>query len=58
VFVEDTVKNSLLLTSGKVEDIISGKDYGIGIRIFKGLRCIYAYTNDEEKLSKEILIGF
>ena len=51
VFVEDTIKNNLVLSSGKVEDIISGKDYGVGIRIFKGLRCIYAYTNDDSLTS-------
>lgn len=51
VFVEDTIKNSLGLVSGKVEEIVSGKDYGVGIRIFKGLRCIYAYTNDDSLTS-------
>ncbi|MDZ5254579.1 TldD/PmbA family protein [Clostridium sp. LIBA-8841] len=47
VFVEEKLNNKIVLTSGSVKDIISGKDYGIGIRIFKGLKCIYAYTNDD-----------
>ena len=44
VFVEEKLNNNIVLTSGAVKDMISGKDYRIGIRIFKGLKCIYAYT--------------
>lgn len=51
IFVEDRISNNIVLTSGAVKDIISGKDYGIGIRIFKGLKCIYAYTNDDSLTS-------
>lgn len=51
VFVEEKLNNNIVLTSGAVKDIISGKDYGIGIRIFKGLKCIYAYTNDDSLMS-------
>lgn len=47
IFVEDTIKNNITLTSGKVESLVGGKDYGIGIRIFKGLKSMYAYTNDD-----------
>ena len=31
---------------GKVQDAIGGRSYGIGIRIFKGLKSVYAYTNN------------
>ena len=51
VFVEDTIKNNITLTSGKVENLVGGKDYGIGIRIFKGLKSMYAYTNDDSMQS-------
>lgn len=49
VFIEDTEKSSLGLVNGKIETAVSGRDFGIGIRIFKGLRSVYAYTNDTSK---------
>ena len=53
VFIEDTERSSLGLVNGQIETAVSGRDFGIGIRIFKGLRSIYAYTND---ISKEGLL--
>ncbi|ONI48116.1 peptidase C69 [Candidatus Epulonipiscioides saccharophilum] len=47
VFVEDNTKKTIVLISGKIEDIIGGQDYGIGIRVCKGLKSMYAYTNDD-----------
>lgn len=49
VFIEDTQRSSLGLVDGKIETAVSGRDFGIGIRIFKGFRSIYAYTNDFTK---------
>lgn len=49
VFVEDRYTNNLSLQSGKVESSMSGRDFGIGIRIFKGLQSVYAYTTDSSK---------
>ncbi|NFI56104.1 TldD/PmbA family protein [Clostridium botulinum] len=46
VFEDDSVNNSISLIDGKVEDAIGGRNYGIGIRIFKGLKSVYAYTNN------------
>lgn len=46
LFIEDKYVNSLTLQSGKIEQSISGRDFGIGIRIFSGLQSIYTYTND------------
>ena len=46
IFIEDRSDNSLALQSGKIEKAISGRDFGIGIRIFSGLESIYTYTND------------
>lgn len=46
IFVEDTVSNTIGLVNGKIETAVSGRDFGVGIRIFKGLRSVYAYTND------------
>ncbi len=54
VFIEDKFVNSIELQSDKVDRIISGRDFGIGIRIFSGLQNVYTYTSDftEEGLIK------
>ena len=49
IFVEDKTINSIRMMNGKIEDVISGRDYGAGIRIMKGYKCVYAYTNDTDK---------
>lgn len=46
VFIEDKYVNTIALQSGKIEKSISGRDFGIGIRIFSGLQSIYTYTTD------------
>ncbi|MDK2934880.1 MAG: TldD protein [Clostridiales bacterium] len=46
IFCEDTINNSFSMVDGKVDTAVSGRDFGIGIRIFKGYRSVYAYTND------------
>lgn len=53
IFVEDKFSNQLTLQNGIVERSNSGRDAGVGIRIFNGLQSVYAYTND---FSKEGLI--
>ena len=54
VFVEKKNSSSLYMIDGKIESALSGKDFGIGIRIFKDLYSVYGYTNDmsEENLLK------
>ncbi|MBS4172970.1 TldD/PmbA family protein [Bacillus sp. FJAT-49736] len=49
IFVEDRYSNSIYLQSGRIEKSISGRDYGVGIRVFKGLQSVYAYTTDFSK---------
>lgn len=53
VFVEEKQTNSIMMLGGKVEDSVSGRDFGVGIRIFQGLRSVYAFTNEhtEAKLT-------
>ena len=46
IFEDDSINNSISLVDGKVHDAIGGRSYGIGIRIFKGLKSVYAYTNN------------
>ncbi|MFA1821922.1 TldD/PmbA family protein [Virgibacillus oceani] len=46
VFVEDRYTNNMTYQSNRLDKSISGRDFGVGIRIFKGLQSAYAYTND------------
>lgn len=46
IFVEDRFANHLELQSHKIERAVSGRDFGIGIRIFSGLQNVYTYTTD------------
>ncbi|CEG29388.1 TldD/PmbA family protein [Bacillus sp. B-jedd] len=52
LFVEDKRNTSLTMTGGVVEKALSGRDFGVGIRILKGDYSVYAFTNDtsEENL--------
>jgi TldD protein len=45
LFVEDKINSGISLIGGKIENTMSGRDYGIGIRIFDGFFSVYAYTN-------------
>ena len=47
--MEDTRGTNLRMLNGRVEEGVSGRDYGVGIRIFQGFRSVYAYTNDTGK---------
>ena len=49
IFVEDKTNNGIVMIGGKVESTVSGRDYGVGIRIFKGFNSVYAYTNKSDK---------
>jgi TldD protein len=51
IFLEEKKGTSLYLIDDKVEQVLSGIDLGIGIRIFKGLFSVYVYTNDLKKES-------
>lgn len=53
IFVEDRLTNQLFLQDGKLEKSLSGRDFGVGIRIFKGFQSVYTYTTD---ISKEGLL--
>lgn len=54
IYVEDRMNNGIVMIGGKVESTMSGRDYGVGIRIFKGFNSIYAYTS---KSDRETLIS-
>lgn len=46
IFEEDCISNSISLIDNKIENALGGRTYGVGIRIFKGLKCVYGYTNN------------
>lgn len=50
IFIESRVNNSIEMVKGKVEKSLSGRDYGIGIRIFNGLNSVYTYTCENSRL--------
>lgn len=49
VFIEDNFSTEIATVGGQIERGMSGRDFGIGIRIFNGLNSAYAYTNDVSK---------
>lgn len=51
VFVEDTIRNTLILSGGKLDTAMAGEDYGASIRVLRGTECVYAYTNDTSRTS-------
>ncbi|WP_143317485.1 TldD/PmbA family protein [Clostridium sp. HBUAS56017] len=46
IFEEDSISNGIGIIDNRVENALGGRSYGVGIRIFKGLKSVYAYTND------------
>ena len=46
IFMEDTRKNNVSLTDGKLETAAANRIHGAGIRVFNGLNSVYVYTND------------
>ncbi|MGL5050483.1 MAG: TldD/PmbA family protein, partial [Fusobacteriaceae bacterium] len=62
IYVGERWDNSISLISGKIENSVSGTDFGVGIRVIKDLYDIYAYTNDASedsliKLAEEVANG-
>ena len=49
IFFEDTLVNSLVMRNDTVETVSTGRKHGAGVRLFCGLRSLYAYTNDTSR---------
>jgi TldD protein len=49
LFVEQKTATGIVMLGGKVENALSGKDFGIGLRIFNGFESIYVYTSQKEE---------
>ncbi len=54
IFVEDTYKSHIRFVDRKTKQLVSGKDFGAGIRVFYGNFQVYAYTNN---VSEESLLS-
>ncbi len=46
IYIEEEKINTAFISNGKVEDVLSGKTFGAGIRVFNGLKSVYVHTND------------
>lgn len=46
LFFQDNVRDTLQLVDGSIENAVTGRLYGAGIRVYKGLNSVYVYTND------------
>ncbi|TFU14948.1 TldD/PmbA family protein [Thermus tengchongensis] len=46
IYAERSRKRRMTVRSGRLEEAISGLDYGAGLRLFFGTEVVYAYTND------------
>lgn len=51
IFVEDRIDNRITILDGKTENVIGGKTFGVGIRILKKFKSVYAYTNSFDMTS-------
>jgi len=51
IFMENTIKDSIVMTNGLVEKANWGVDYGLGLRIILGTNAVYAYTNNTSRQS-------
>ena len=49
IFVEKTTNQNITFKSSTVQDIQSGIDFGIGVRLIYGEQALYAYTNSSKK---------
>lgn len=46
LFVEDSHTTSIVCEDNRIEEIVTGRDVGAGIRVIFDMRSAYAYTND------------
>lgn len=46
IFYQDCVRDTLSMTDGKIENAVTGRTCGAGIRVYKGLGSVYVHTND------------
>ncbi len=54
IYAENTLRNNLSVIDAKVDAALCSRDFGVGIRVLKGNKCVYASTNDvsEKRLTE------
>ena len=46
IFYQDKLSETLTMQDGKIEDVLTQRIHGAGIRVFRGLNCVYVHTCD------------
>jgi len=46
IFIEDRFSSSIGMIDGAIENAVSGRDFGAGIRVYSGFKSVYVYTNN------------
>ena len=49
IFMEDRVDHALLMRSGRIENVNTGRIHGAGVRVFSGTNAVYVHTNDTSR---------
>ncbi|HEY2957511.1 MAG TPA: TldD/PmbA family protein [Actinomycetota bacterium] len=54
IYAEDRLSHNVRLDDGRVEELVTGHDRGVGVRVVRGISTAYAYTNrlDAESLAE------
>ena len=51
IFMENTVRDAIVMTNSQIEKANWGIDYGLGLRVILGTNAVYAYTNNTNRES-------
>ena len=46
LFLEDTRRANMTLANGTIDDAVTGRNHGAGVRVYHGLESVYVHTND------------
>lgn len=46
IFLQDERSSAMGMSFDRIEEAVTGRAHGAGVRVFKGLNAVYVYTND------------
>ena len=46
LFLEDTRRANMTLSDGTIDNAVTGRNHGAGVRVYHGLESVYVHTND------------
>ena len=46
IFYQDKTSQTVALRDGRVEEALTQRIHGAGVRVFRGLNCVYVHTSD------------